>query len=598
MIENHHKKLQEAIDFFSQSLHVEQLMAYGYDLMHRVLELKQSALFLKRDMDYVLQIESEYHIPAFGEKVTPNHKALAERFGRVLTRDFDRYFSQELITTFRVALLIPIINKNELVGFIVSSGSQLGELDSELVDFAFAINQLMNKSYEHASAYSALESKNFELDKRVFNLFFINHSSRLLMSELNVGQLYHLCVDIIRELTASAVTSFFVFDEHEEKLIMRGYKNIIAFDQRYDELSIPQVPVANLKTIYHMEEDYTALQDLFGDLSVLQSLETEHVIFVVKERIIGVITVSKPVNSMPYDKTVLELIVSIANSIYIAMHNAMQFQKIENQRKALDAKVKSIEALNRSIKNIQACQSRDEVIEIVLQTLTYGFGVKRMAVYLQQGDDLACVGSLGYREVPKLEDLFPEKTRSKISLVTTAQAKEALDQSALAPGFIPEDMNCLLLLPIQMDVLTSEGELWFGAVYIDVLAHPIHPEDVLAFETLTNAIAPILYWQLDKANCQTNHTVKAKKRLQDALKKAVFAYEQHQVDYYVYIQKIDLTLSESLEYIEALEDRTDAILIGAYEVNITHHPYDSDSATCLLGSGYQETYEKIMSTLL
>ncbi len=68
-----------------------------------------------------------------------------------------------------------------------------------------------------------------KLDKKIFNLFFINHCSRTLLSELNLEKIYMLCIDIIRELTASSVTSFGLYEDARDK-------NCNSWIQRYSIL--------------------------------------------------------------------------------------------------------------------------------------------------------------------------------------------------------------------------------------------------------------------------------------------------------------------------------------------------------------------------
>lgn len=598
MIDHPFKKLQEAIDFFSQSLHIEQLMAYGYELVHRTLDLNASALFMLEDSNYVLQHCKNFEINQFHEPVVPAHKVFAERFGRVLTKDFDRYFSDALVTRFKPCFVMPIIDKDNLAGFIIAGGQCTGALDEALLEFVHAINQLMNKAYENASAYHALEQKNKELDKRVFNLFFINHSARLLMSELQVSQLYSLCVDIVRELTASAVTSFFVVDESHNRLILRGYKNILDFDQRYEELPCPTQLGGILQTVFHIDKDRDALTALLGDLQVLEALKTEYVTFIVREKVLGLITISKPVNNSSYDQAVLDLIVSIANSIYIAMHNALQFQEIEGQRRLLASRVQAMESLNRSVRNIHACQDIEELADIVMQTLKYGFGVTRAALVLGRANEPTVTLAEGFKRHPDLALALRGNLRDKRVAYTAHQAREHLALEHLeglddAEG--QESINCLMYLPLEMDILTEEGGLWLGGLYIDQLAHPLQPQDELAFETLANTIAPFVYWLDRQKRCDQQHQLQSEHKLLTLLQQAAVQREALQLDYWVMGRPAGDNLGQWLQREKELKSEPDRLIIGSYEVAVVNRQLPGEWAFVIKGEGAEKTYQVLQA---
>ena len=63
-----------------------------------------------------------------------------------------------------------------------------------------------------------MQNAKSELDEKVFNLFAINQSSKVLLSELDLSVLYNLSIDVFSELTQSALTSFFLYDEKEKTM--------------------------------------------------------------------------------------------------------------------------------------------------------------------------------------------------------------------------------------------------------------------------------------------------------------------------------------------------------------------------------------------
>lgn len=594
MMANNYKKLQAAIDFFSQSLHIEQLMVYGYDLVHRTLDLSQSALFMLEGSHYMMLQQKNYDCDAFMEPVTLEHKMLAERHGRVLTKDFDKYFSQALLDQFSLCFVIPVIDKDNLAGFILAGGLQCNGLDEAQMDLVHSINQLMNKAFENANAYSALVTKNQELDKRVFNLFFINHSARMLMAELHLNQLFSMCVDIVRELTASAVTSFFILDDAAATLKLKGYKNILNFDQRYEEIPITDPIDGAVQTVLSLREDKDQLQKIFGDLTVLESLNTEYVIFIVRERVLGLITISKPVNNQDYDQTILDLIVSIANSIYIAMDNAMKYEEIESQKQLLAAKMSAMETLNRSIKNIHACQSLEELSEIVLQTLKYGFGVSRAVLFLldEQGRPYV-LGSEGFSENPNISTLLLKGYHEKHVAYTRQHALDEIDFEAMAVVDRQLETNCLFYMPITMDITTEKGVLTLGGLYIDQRNGPMHPQDELAFETLSNTIAPFIYWQKRQEVYETQYTIKPSVWLMKKLSEADDLRLKYQLDYWIHFKQRNLVLPEVLNPASKTVEDPNHFYIGNLEILFANKPLPGEWLARIQGGDLESTLKEV-----
>lgn len=582
--------LREAIDFFSQSLHLEQLMYYGHELVHRSLELNQSALFIIEDTLYDLKKTIGYTIDTYTETANERHQALARLYGRVLTQDFKRYFSEKLVSDFQTELIIPIIVKDELVGFIISDGKNDEGFNEDDLAFTFSINQLMNKAFENARAFKSLEEKNLELDKRVFNLFFINHCSRLLLSELNLNNLYALCVDVIRELTASAVTSFFVWDEFTQKLVLKGYKNILDFNQIYGELKLTSTKPATSKIVFNIKEDQLELEAIFGNLEVFQPFSAEHVILVAKEGITGVVTVSKPVNDKVYDKQVLDLIVSVANSINIAITNAINFEEIKHQKNTLALRLSHLEQLNRAIKNINSCQSIEEICEIAMSTLLYAFDVTEAAVFLREDKDYIIKGSVGWEDsstsLATLLNIVPTHAVIDYERIGYTKYVREIDDERWA------ESSCFILLPIQLDVLSLNNEGSIGYLLINHLNHPLKKEDVLVFEALTNAIAPILNQMKEHDRLKRTLVENPLIRFETLLQSAATHFKQYGLNYTAYMRRHKLNPFIGSNALEGNQ-----VILGDHLIEIAIEKrclgYDHE----IVGSDYMSTYQKIREIL-
>ncbi len=582
--------LREAIDFFSQSLHLEQLMYYGHELVHKSLELNQSALFIIEDTLYDLKKSIGYTLDSYTETADARHQDLARFFGRVLTQDFERYFSEGLVSVFQTKLIIPIIVKDELVGFIISDGKIDEDFSEDDLAFTFSINQLMNKAFENARAFKSLEEKNLELDKRVFNLFFINHCSRLLLSELNLNNLYTLCVDVIRELTASAVTTFFVWDDLTEKLVLKGYKNILSFDQIYGELKLITTKPATTKIVYHIQDDKAELEAIFGGLDIFSPYNAEHVILVVKDTIIGVVTVSTPVNEKIYDKQVLDMIVSVANSINIAITNAHNFEEIRSQKNTLALRLSHLEQLNRAIKNINSCQSIEDLCEITISTLLYAFDVNQAGIFLREETDYRLKGSVGWQDTSK----------SLLTLLNQVTTHGIVDYERDGyTKFVRDirddqwhDSSCFVLLPIQLDLISPNNEGTVGYLLVNRLNHPLKKEDVLVFEALTNAIAPIISQMNAQEHLKRTLIDNPLVRFENLLQNAATHFELYGLNYTAYLRKHSFN-----PFAQANQLQENQVQLGEYLIEIAVEKQCLGYEYEVEGGDYISTYDNIRAAI-
>ncbi len=77
-------------------------------------------------------------------------KTIATLFGRIITHDFDSYFQEDFIESFNLKMVIPLIVKDRLVGFIASDGKEEGVFSEDEMQVAGAMMQLMNTAYGNA----------------------------------------------------------------------------------------------------------------------------------------------------------------------------------------------------------------------------------------------------------------------------------------------------------------------------------------------------------------------------------------------------------------------------------------------------------------
>lgn len=533
--------LLTAIDFFTQSLHSEQLAQYGYTFIHNNLKLNSSALFLKNDKGYELVFKTKYLDDRYFIEETGDLKKFATLYGRILTKNFEVYFNMEVIEKFNVSIIIPLIVKDELVGFILSDGKNDEGFTEDEMEVADAIMRLMNSSYESSVNFTKMQEKNLELDKKIFNLFFINHTSKTLLSELHLDKIYTLCIDIIRELTSSSVTSFGLFDEIREKIVIRGYKDIIQFKNYYAELELIDKNRNTNKIVYHIEKDREALNKIFVNSEEFKKLDAEYVILIVKDKILGFVTIGKSVSNRKYDSTLFELIESVATSIYISITNALLFDKITKQTEMLNKKYSTLKKLNRVIKNINSCENIKELINLTLRNLELGYGVKKAIITLVEGDKHKVVGNINmpktFEQNLEISDIAIELISDETHYEYTSENLEKYFPMVKLEDY--PDSNCLIVSPIRIDNSLIKNNGILGYIIILSTYEALKQEEILLIDTLANSISPIIYQMEEKDFIKENHKENEEQLLVQDIKEKLIAREEYFIDFKIYYKRIE-----------------------------------------------------------
>lgn len=577
-----YEKLLQAIDFFSQSLHLEQLAYYGFGIVHEILGLDRSCLFIRDGDRYVLKHANGYDAVGYAIQETTRHREVATLFGRIMTTEQADYFSAEDLQAFDVRFVIPLIMKDQMVGFIFSSGGE-GLFEADRLVLAGALMQLMNRAYENASNFLELEKKNYELDKKIFNLFFINHCSRTLLAELNLERIYGICIDILRELTASSVTAFGLYDETRDRILIKGYQDILTFKSYYGEFELqPEAPLPT-RIVYHMKEDREELGRIFADVDALAELKAEYIVMLVKDRILGFVSIGVPVSERVYDQTLFELIETIATSIYISVVNAQLFERINQQSASLRAKYETLKNMNRIIRNINSCESLEELCAIAMQSLEIGYGVRKGFLCLYQDQALQVLGDI------RLPHLHGKTVLEGPGLRLLRSKGTHYDYSTAGlqqyfPDFEPDrhgDANCLIIAPVSIDrmALGEAGILGYLVVFETTSA--LKEEEILLIDTLANSIAPIVHQMNETARIQARHVEDQEQLLLECLREKLENREQYFIDFRIAYARIprrpfeapDLTAFEGYEtYL------TGQWLFAPLEEDVSGEPFEGEFA--------------------
>ena len=497
-------RLISSISFFSQILHVDQLSKYGYQHIHELLEVNNSSVYIKSsdNASYLLANWTGTR-PSIDE--IPASSALdsiATKVGHVITKDFQRYFSAEFLAEYPLEIMLPIIVKQELYGFFIANefSTSGGKPDPEFIE---AIKSLVNAAFFVGIQWEHNTKNELEMNQKLYDLLLLHQVNRLLISELDMDNLSHLCVDAVRELTASTATGFAFIDERTGRIALRSYTDIVDFSDLYLEMEwIGGDKPENM--IYELEEDWPLLEQLFNTPQLFRKMKASHIILLAKDKVNGFITIGKPISGIPYDQQTLELIESIASTIMIAVENAIHVNQIKLQNKMLAASYNTLTNLNRAIKALNSSESLEELGTAVLQTLS-----------------LRCCMTEGYIAIwDEREESYtissaiqPAQTGEKI--VLTQYGANSLARGLVMDtrpdsfcNYIKEETGDILpavtmIAPISLDMIHEQHNGLLGMIVCKGHSATIEPQWLNFTEALASSIAPTVKHLLNMQECRT-----------------------------------------------------------------------------------------------
>ncbi len=540
------ENLIEVIDFFSQSLSVEQLIHYGLEVVHKSLDLNKAAIFIKEGDHYELKETKNWDIEGLWISRTDKLKTLATKVGRILSKDFDEYFEQSVLELYEPKMVIPLIIKDELAGFILSDGKGEESHSQAELNVAYAVMRLMNGAYETARSFNDLEVKNKNLDKKIFNLFFLNQCSKSLLEQLELDKIYDICIDVIRELTSSTVTTFGMYDEIRDKIVIKGYKDIVTFDSYYTEIQLKESYSSPTKVIYHCKSDQELLKEFFVDPERFSELKAEYVVLIVKDKIKGFVSIGRAVNDRVYDNALLELVENVASSIYISITNAIQFKKIKEQKEIIKEKYKVMIALSKAIKNINSCDNVDELCQITMQTLQYAFDIVKGGIIMYEGDQMVVKSTVGLPDqlIGDLDHSVSEKLSNVCDLYFEYTGRNIEKYFSNDWVMADDESNCLVMAPIRLDKLSLPRHGILGYIVIFGTKAALKQEEVVLFDTIANSIAPILNQMQNSDEVMTHYMIDPQQAMLDCIYDKLNTREQYYIDFSIYYKEHPVLLFE------------------------------------------------------
>jgi hypothetical protein len=532
-----------AIEFFTQRFHLNQLSEFSFEFVNEILTLNASALFIRDGERFVMRqkrlyADKEYFIPYTGKL-----RRLVTFHGRTVRNDFNAFFEQREVDHFQMKWAMPLMIDDELHGFIVSNGKIMGQFDDEDIVMSDTLMRLINNSMENSQHFADLQQSNHKLDQKIFNLFAIHHSTKALLSEVTLHRLHEIATDVFSEVSSSQITSFGVVDPITGRLRITGYRNVSSYETYHGDFEL-HTQAYDGPIVLHVERDQERIQALFVSSELLCDLEAEYIILIVKDHIIGMVTLSRPVNDRVYDESTFELIESLATSTFIAISNAMLFQEVHQQRVSAENKLKLLTTLNRLIRNLNECTTSEELCYFTLKTLQVSFGVRKALICLRSGDQYVVADTIGW-EV----DL---KGRAVMALPLPESLEACMEGETLsdymadgAARFFSKEVlqwmgsgNCAVLAPLTVGnrLVLAEDPYPKGWLVVLEAASSLTEEEVLLIDTVAKSIAPVLHQMNVTQTVRKQHKPDQRQVFIQSLQQHIESWQQYQIQFFLYYQ--------------------------------------------------------------
>lgn len=508
--------LIHAIDFFSMRFDIEQIVEYAVNFANDLLHVDKHVVLVNKAGFYVPQKHKNFQNREYSIKVVEQlEHVVMFHAGLFYKEDLIKYFPKSLLENYPASMGIPLVMDKVLYGIILVDKEQGQAFDSDDTIIGTALMNLYYTALTNHASYNQLIEVKKELDEKIFNLFAINQSSKALLSTLKLEDIFQLSTSVFSELTQSSITGLFIFDDVSEKYTLKAYQNVyhlkadvsLVLYTREAEFKCDQRVYLDMK---NYEERFIFESQFFNGKELIELTTPEYIVMIRgASHIRGFITLSKKVNGMPYLGSILELIESLASSLYISIENAYYLEKIEQQKKLLDNKLGRMMTLNALMKNLNSSKNLEQLLEILSDTLRISFKVDRglIAAYDQSTGCFYTQTSIGSDFGALAFDIHYKKTdllRGEVVVASSIlEAEELIDEKLIK--VMAGEFAGALMIPLYLDQhdLQLLGVLMIFNVQDKVISDE---ENMITFETIGNQVAPIWYQLTQIKGIQESYT--------------------------------------------------------------------------------------------
>jgi len=540
------KGLIHAIEFFSQRFDEKQITHHVVDFIDELIVLDQVVVFIKDDHVYKPVRQTGYHNYNYSFDAKPEYEDIVVLHAGLFSKeDIKRFLPEEVSEYFPCTFGIPLIMDKKMFGFVLINRNEGKEpFDSEDEIIAVALMNLFYIALTNFESYDALIKTKKRLDEKIFNLFAIHQSSKILMSTLEIEAMCELSTSVFSELTQSSVTSIFLLNFESNAFEMMAYQNV--YELR-GELNIQVYTNDNILALSEKEyfclekdEDLEKIHMIFYNVDeMLKVLKPIYMVPIVKnEDVLGFVTLGSRVNDKSYNDSNMELIHSLASSLYISITNAMYVKTIHEQKKIIDSKLNRLMNMNLMIKNINSSSDLNHLFEITKATLEWSHNVTSgiLAVYYQEKDTFIIKERIGCQSLDEIQS-FREvaHTLKKGHMVIASSIHEAED--LLGQDLVKQmegEFGGALLVPVYLDKFELEL-LGFIGIFDMKDRLLIDLENQLIYESIANAIAPSWYHLRQLETIKNTYEVNTEVLFIEKLADEIEDCKEYDLELYVFL---------------------------------------------------------------
>ncbi len=494
--------LKRSIEQFSQPLLPNQIALYAYDMFMSVLDLQTTALFLMEENGFKLVKQQVYGVDERTVLRTRNLVELPLYHAGLMTHHWERWFSADWLETYEPVLIVPLIMKHSLYGWIVSKGNAAGQLDKERLRLAHTLLYLVQSALERSEQQQTIVDLQQQFEKNRYTLMALQTFTASLLTQNSLTTLYDQAVDAFSELARSSVTSLAVWDEFRQRLVVVAFHDHLHRRRQYSEFFLRDNDVTPLLgSFYDMMKDGDILGQIFVSLDDFASLSAKYVILLGKTNVLGFVTLSDS-TVLEQDLHFFETIQLLASITYLAILQARRWEELTLQRDLNQHKVQALTTLHHLTENLGLCGDLEELLALVTHTLTVHAKVTRMCIVLQDQNQFAVKSSVGlppdFVMLDKVLTHFFTETDSTIYDYTAEGAMAWLDGLD-----IPQDTvtNCLIAVPFWRH---QAREFWrpadrpkvydhlYGCLCVMGMQDGLSEEHFLMIDTIAHNLQPFL----------------------------------------------------------------------------------------------------------
>ncbi|MDD5066134.1 MAG: GAF domain-containing protein [bacterium] len=306
----------------------------------------------------------------------------------------------------------------------------VNNINSLIASYNTLVNSVKAKtetpfSSEIESLKKEISESEKKYKKKVIDLYTIFEIAQDLSSSLNVDNLINTI--ILTSLGHLLVEngSIFVFNEKTGKFVFKQAKGIKTGMEKIELDSQEEIIKFTIsKTKPFLRTDFLTEKNNAQYHTLFSNLNCELVIpFRIKNKVNGILFLGPKPGNIPFSESNTEFLTALGNFAAIALENAKLYTDLNN-------KVRDLSALYNISKEINKSDDTNIVLDLMLETITTGFGVKKCSLILY--DDLK-----NHYHIERSHNLEQAEAVRFLDMILSRKIENALDKNE--PVFIKDD---------------------------------------------------------------------------------------------------------------------------------------------------------------